>query len=294
MNDQSHDVRRQESGKSPQFPALNPELSTFNSPRRYWSVYIALWRNSIIREMSFKTNFLLWIVVELLWFALQLCFIAVLYSHTDRIGDWTKWQVVLLMGTAHFIQQVFQAFFFTNCVELSELIRTGRLDFMLLLPVNTRFLISLRKVDLGGFVNAASALAIIGYALKQLALVPSVAQLFGFALLTLTGILIHYSLMFLLSTISFWTVRAQGIVWGYYSLFNISRLPDAAYRGFFKAFFTFVLPMVLVANVPAKVLVAKLHSPGDLILLITMMFICAIVSEVGWRFSLRHYTSASS
>src|SRR5829696_2412332 len=143
-----------------------------SSFRRYWSVYVALWRNSIIREMSFKTNFLLWIVVELLWFALQLSFIAVIYSHTDHIGDWTKWEVVLLMGTAHFIQQIFQAFFLTNCTELSELIRTGRLDFMLLLPVNTRFLISLRKVDLGSFINATSALVVIGYSLKQLQRMP--------------------------------------------------------------------------------------------------------------------------
>jgi ABC-2 type transport system permease protein len=262
--------------------------------KRYWTIYLALWRNSIIREMSFKTNFLLWIVVELLWFALQLCFIAVIYSHTDRIGDWTKWEVVLLMGAAHFIQQIFQAFFFTNCVELSELIRTGRLDFMLLLPVNTRFLISLRKVDLGGFVNAASALVVIGYALRQLAMVPSLMQVLGFLLIAATGILVHYSLMFLLSTISFWTVRAQGIVWGYYSLFNISRLPDAAYRGFFRAFFTFVLPMVLVANVPAKVLVNKLRAPGELVLLVVVMFVCAVLSELGWRFSVKHYTSASS
>jgi ABC-2 type transport system permease protein len=100
--------------------------------------------------------------------------------------------------------------------------------------------------------------------------------------------------MFLLATVSFWTVRAQGIVWGYYSLFNISRFPDAAYHGFFKAFFTFVLPMVLVANVPAKVIVRKLDSPAQLVFLVVMMLACAVVSEVGWRFSVRHYTSASS
>lgn len=264
------------------------------SLRRYLTVYVALWKNSVIREMSFKTNFLLWIVVELLWFALQLSFIAVIYAHTDHIGDWTKWEVVLLMGTAHFIQQIFQAFFLTNCTELSELIRTGRLDFMLLLPVNTRFLISLRKVDLGSFVNAVSAIAVIAYSLKQLGRVPNGLELLGFALFAFTGILIHYSLMFLLSTVSFWTVRAQGIVWGYYSLFNISRLPDAAYRGFFKAFFTFVLPMVLVANVPARVIVQKVHAPGQLVLLVGMMFACAAASEVMWRISVRHYTSASS
>ena len=58
--------------------------------------------------------------------------------------------------------------------------------------------------------------------------------------------------MFMLASTSFWTVRAQGIVWGYYNLFNIARLPDEAFRGLFKAFFTFAIPMLLVANVPVK------------------------------------------
>ena len=262
--------------------------------KRYASIYGALLRNSVVREMGFKSNFILWIFVELLWFGLQLSFIGVIYLHTDRIGDWTKWQVVMLIGASHFIQQIFQAFFLVNCTQLSELIRTGKLDFMLLLPVNTRFLISLRQVDLGGFVNGSSGLAVMAYAAKQLHISPSTSQIFGFLFLCLAGILIHYSLMFLLATISFWTVRAQGIVWGYYNLFNISRMPDSAFEGFFKAFFTFAIPMILVANVPAKLIAQKLQSPWEMVLLVVTALFCFALSELGWRYAMRHYTSASS
>ena len=262
--------------------------------RRYLSIYAALWKNSVVRELGFKANFLLWIVVELLWFALQLSFMFVIYSHTDRIGTWSKWQVVILLGASHFIQQIFTAIFLTNCMQLSELIRTGKLDFMLLLPVNTRFMISFRQVDLGGFVNAASAVAVMIYAANQLHLSPSLAQVIGFVLLAGVSILIHYSLMFLLASVSFWTVRAQGIVWGYYNLFNIARLPDEAFRGLFKAVFTFALPMLLVANVPVKLLVDKLNSPIELLVLLSMAIICLAASEAVWRISVRHYTSASS
>ncbi len=262
--------------------------------RRYGSIYLTLWRNSVVREMSFKANFLLWIVVELLWFSLQLVFIAVLYRHTESIATWSKWEVVLLMGASHFIQQIFGAIFLTNCSQLSEYIRTGKLDFILLLPVNTRFLISLRQVDLGGFVNAASALGVIAYAMRQLHLVPTISQVLGFLLLCVASVAIHYSLMLLLASSSFWTVRAQGIVWGYYNLFNISRLPDAAFHGFFKAFFTFAIPMLLVANVPVKLLAEKLGSPWEMLLLLVMSGGCFLVSEAGWRLALRHYASASS
>jgi ABC-2 type transport system permease protein len=122
--------------------------------RRYLRIYAALWKNSVTREMIFKSNFILWIVVEALWFALQLCFIGVLYLHTETIGTWTKWQVVLITGASHLIQQIFQAFFLINCTNLSELVRNGKFDFLLMLPVNSRFVTSLRQVDLGAFVNA--------------------------------------------------------------------------------------------------------------------------------------------
>src|SRR2546422_5123536 len=262
--------------------------------KRYLSIYSALWKNSVTREMIFKSNFLLWIVVELLWFGLQLSFIGVLYLHTEHIGSWTKWQVVMLIGASHFIQQIFQAFFLINCTNLSELIRTGKLDFLLLLPVNTRFLVSLRQVDLGGFVNASSALAVMAYAARQTHFVPGAAQVVGFFVLCAAGILIHYSLMFLLASISFWTVRAQGMVWGYYNLFQIARMPDEAFRGLFKVMFTFAIPMLLVSNVPVRLLVSKLTSPLSLVALLAMSVICFALSEWGWRMSLRRYTSASS
>jgi ABC-2 type transport system permease protein len=268
--------------------------SVLDSGRRYLAIYATLVRNSLVREMTFKTNFVLWIFVEFLWFGLQLSFIGVMYLHTESIAGWSRWQVVFLIGTSHFIQQLFQAFFLINCTHLSELVRTGKLDFLLLLPVNTRWIVSVRQLDLGAFVNATSAVALMAYAAWQLHLAPSLLQVAAFLVLCAAGILIHYSLMFLLASVSFWTVQAQGIVWAYYNLFNIARLPDSAFRGLFKVFFTFAIPMLLVSNVPAKLLVQRLGAPAEMLLLLALSALCFLISEAGWRASLRRYTSASS
>ncbi len=275
-------------------PILPPPVRGLGILRRYWRIYVALWKNSVTRELMFKGNFLLWIFVEFLWFGLQLSFIGVIYLHTDEIGTWTKWQVIMLVGASHFIQQTFQAFFLINCVNLSELVRTGKFDFLLLLPVNTRFVVSLRQVDLGAFVNAASAVGIMIYAGHHLTTTVGPLQILGFIVLCVAGSLIHYSLMLLLSCVSFWTVRAQGMVWGYYNFFQIARMPDEAFRGLFRAVFTFAIPMLLVSNVPVRVLLGTLQDVRWLFLLLAMSVVCFIVSEWGWRSSLRRYTSASS
>jgi ABC-2 type transport system permease protein len=147
---------------------------------------------------------------------------------------------------------------------------------------------------LGAFVNAVFALVVMGYAAVHLELHPTAMQILGFSALCVVGILIHYSLMFMLAAISFWTVRAQGIVYGYYNLFNIARMPDEAFRGAFKAVFTFALPVLLVSNVPVRVLAEKLVSLQSLFLLLGLGVVWTLISEWFWRLSVRRYTSASS
>ena len=260
----------------------------------YPGIYLALSRNSVARDMTFKANFLFWIFVELLWFSLQLMFNNVIYMHTERIGTWTKWEVLLLIGTSHFIQQIFQALFLVNCANLSEIVHTGKFDFMLLLPVNTRFLVSCRQIDLTGFISAGSGLAVVVFAAHKLGLHPSWLQLASFAGLCAAAILIHYSLMFVMASVSFWSVRAQGIMMAYYNLFSIARIPDVAFAGGTRAFFTFVVPMLLVSNVPVKVLLHTVSSPGEISLMLVTCAAAFVFSACVWKCALRRYTSASS
>ena len=275
--------------------AISTRLRHRNESLRFYpSLYCSLWRNSVTRELGFKANFLFWLLVEMVWFGLQLAFIGVIYQYTESIGDWTKWEVVMLVGASHFIQQLFQAFLLVNCAQLSELVHTGKMDFYLLFPVNTRFLVSVRHIDLGGFVSAASGLAVMIYAARQMHLTPSLLQIGAFAVLSVAAIIIHYSIMFLMATCSFWTVRAQGLVMAYYNLFSLTRVPGAAFSGAARAIFTLFIPVLLVANVPVKALLGTVGSISEIALLLTMSLACFLVSSFVWRAALRRYSSASS
>ena len=260
----------------------------------YPDLYLSLVRNSLTRELGFKVNFLLWLVVELVWFVLQLSFITVVYRHTESIGDWTKWEVVMLVGASHFIQQLFQAILLVNCAQLAELVHSGKMDFYLVFPVNTRFLVSARHVDLGGFVSAGSGLAVMSYAAAQMDAIPTVLQVVAFSALCVVAITIHYSIMFLMASCSFWTVRAQGLVMAYYNLFSLTRVPDAAFSGAARAVFTFAIPVLLVANVPVKVLLGKMDSLVGSGFLLLASVISFLISSAVWRSALRRYSSASS
>lgn len=254
-----------------------------------------MFRNSLIREMNFKLNFLLWMVVEVLWFMGQIVFLEVVFSYVEAIGGWTKWEVVLLIGTHQLIGQLFQAFFYTNLANLPELVRTGKMDFMLLLPVDTQFVVSLKQFGMDNVVNAFVGGGFVAFALWKLAVLPTVAQLLLYAVAVCCGILIHYSIMLVFAASSFWLVRSQGLIHGYYSLFNIGRYPDTIYRGAFKLVFSWLIPVIIVANIPSRLLIHAAENPWPIMLqLIAATLLMVGATRLMWNSALRHYSSASS
>lgn len=265
------------------------------SLRKYLRVYRVMLRNSLIREMNFKLNFVLWLVVESLWFVGQLVFIQVIFSQVDAIGDWTKWQMVLLVGTHQIISQLFQAFFYVNLVNLPELVRTGKLDFVLLQPIDPQFTSSARHFGLDSVVNTLVGIAIVIFSLHRLQLVPTIGQIMLYLAAVLLGVSIHYAIMFSLAVASFWIIRAQGLIWGYYNIMNLARYPDVVFKGIVKFIFSWVLPVIVVTNVPARVLMHAATTPWPLLghLLLASM-IMALVSRGIWRAALNRYSSASS
>lgn len=262
---------------------------------RYFEIYSIMFRNSLVREMSFKLNFILWMFVELLWFVGQMVFINVLFQYVDKIGDWSKWEVVLLVGTHQIIGQIFQAFFYVNIANLTELVRTGKLDFMLVLPVDSQFAVSTRQFGFDNAVNALVGVAIVIFSLVKLGVMPHALQILLYLAALGLGVSIHYSVMFFLATISFWIVRAQGLIYGYYNLFNIARYPDTIYRGVFKVIFSWLIPVIIVANVPARVLMRSYEQPAGLMLqLLAAALFVVLATRVFWGFALKRYSSASS
>lgn len=263
--------------------------------RRYFEIYGLMIRNSLIREMNFKANFLLWMVVEFLWFLGQIVYIEVLFQYVDRIGDWSKWQVLALFGTHQVAAQIFQAFFYVNLADLPELIRTGKLDLMLLLPVDAQFAVSTRKFGLDNMVNAFVGVAIVCFSLGKLQVLPGAAQIGLYAVAVMLGVGINYTILFTLSLAAFWIVRAQGIIYGYFNIANIGRYPDVVFKGVFKILFSVVIPMILVANVPVRLLLGTFQHPlQSLAWMALATFTVLASSRALWLFALKRYSSASS
>lgn len=283
-----------------------------SNPRRYGRVFGTFAKNSLVRDMTFRSNFVIECVSSLGWTAMNVGFYLIIFEYTSSIGEgsgWDREKFFLFLATTWFINSIVQAFFMPNAEEFSELIRTGGLDFALLKPIDTQFLISFRRVSWSSLANFAAGLVIAVIALVRLAgreidpHVPSLISLMLYVLFCGCGVAILYSLMISLSATSIWLGRNQTLYDFWFYITNFSRYPMEIYnRGWgspLYGFFTFVVPVLVVVNVPARLL-AKPIDPRTVdewmlvgwALAATVLSLCA--SRWVFRRALLSYRSASS
>lgn len=268
--------------------------------QRYFQIYRIMLRNSLIREMNFAANFWLWMITEILWFGAQIGLVEVIFHHVDGIHHWSKWQVILLLGGHQIISQLFQALCIANMADLPELIRTGKLDFLLIQPVDFQFAVSLKRFGFDNLVNSLIGIGIVAVACWKLQYLPGFGDIILFFAAIVLGVIIHYSVMFILVTFSIWFVRASGMMHGYYTIFNIARYPDVIFSSapkVVRVFFSIFVPVMVVSNVPARLLSDMTQGPSLVWAVIAMIMgtlWMAAFSRYFWHFALKSYTSASS
>ena len=276
-------------GNSPPVPA-QPD---------YLRVLMTFARNSLIRELTFRGNFIIEFVTRAFWFAARMVMYLLIYRNVDDVNGWTRYEFFAFMATGMIINTLIEAFFMPNCASFSELVRTGNLDFALLKPIDTQFLVSFEKLDLGSLSHLIMSGSLLVYSLVMLGKPISAAQLFGYLGLLVTGVAFFYSLMITLASTSIWMGRNQGLYdfWFYITIF--AQYPRSIYRGspagdLLWLVFSFVVPILLVVTIPAETAVSKLEDPWLIAVTLAAAALGLVLSRRVFQWSLRSYRSASS
>jgi ABC-2 type transport system permease protein len=259
----------------------------------YVRIWLASARYSVVRTMMFRVDFLMWALVESMWMGVNLLLVSVIYAHTDSVAGWSKYEMLLLVGSSMLVQRLTMGFFWTNLFEMARNIRSGHFDFFLAQPGNPLFMVSTRKLDLDSIANAFVAVGLIIYSTHQLGLSPSLFQIALYAGMIAAGLAINFGLLLLVTSLTFWIGASQGIEGSYFTMMEFSRLPRQVFRGFANVLFVWLLPAVVVGNVPARLF---LHGFEPLQLLWLVAVALVWFSLGSWVFSrgLRRYASASS
>jgi len=261
--------------------------------RSYLRIWLASARYSLVRAMMFRGDLLIWSLVELFWMTANVLIVVVLFEHTSSVAGWDENQMLLLIGTAMLVQRLLMGFFWSSLFEMGRNVRTGAFDFFLAQPGHPLFMASTRKLDPDGLANCFLAVGLVAYAAHRLHLHPSAFDVILYAALILAGLVVHYSILVLTMSLTFWLRSGQNIEGSYFTISEFSRLPREAFRGITSILFVWILPAVVVSNAPARTLLDGFQPAWVLWLLGTAAAWLALAVFVFNR-GLRRYESASS
>lgn len=261
--------------------------------KRYIRLYFYFVKFSIISRLEYRFEFIANTVRSIGWLLVSLFGFAVIFSQTKLIAGWTHEESLVLYGVYLFINETWYTFFYLNLTQISDLVQSGEFDFILLKPISTQFLISLRQFMIYSVPNMVLGLGIIVYFSSSVAKQVSLLDYAFGLVLMINGLVILYSLMFMAVCLSFWIVRLRAF-WEIYDMATEgARYPVDIFKNPMRFFFMFIVPLAFIFTFPAQFIVKSL-SPIFIGVSFFMSSILLFLSSIVLKNGIRHYNSASS
>jgi ABC-2 type transport system permease protein len=277
--------------------------------KRYLRTIWVFWSAAAAAEAEYRANFLIAFLSSLCnvlgsIFILSLFFGGDLFSlffggdesssfsgGEQAFNGWQWEQALLVMGMFTLLEAFSSSILIPNLSRIVDHVRLGTLDFVLLKPMDSQFWLSTRNLSLWGLPNLLFALMILIYAGAKLDIGVS-GWLMG-VLPMFLGIVMLYSMWFILGATSIWFVKVYNVTEVLHSILEAGKYPVAMYPTAYQFFFTFIIPVAYMTTVPAQA-VRGLMTGKQLMIAVILALVLLTASRLFWRFALRFYTSASS
>lgn len=260
---------------------------------RYLRLYLYFLRFSFSRAMEFRFDFFFRIVMDVIWYLVNMAFFRVLYLHTPLLGGWNEAEVLVFLATLFLSDALHMTVFANNMWWFPHYVNRGDLDYYLVRPCSSLFFLSLRDFAANSSVNLLMTLAFAAWVVATFPGPLAAANVALYVLLVPLGVVIHWLCEMLFLVPIFWTHQGAGLRSVHHSLNKYSQYPDGIYSGWTRRLFTSIIPFAVIASFPTRALLAPDPWPVVAHMLAIVVFGGAAIAAF-WRVGLRAYASASS
>jgi ABC-2 type transport system permease protein len=260
-------------------------------------VYCRCLAASARAQMQYRASFVLLSLGQLLATGIDFLAIWALFARFGNLRGWRLPEVALLYSLIHLSWGVADSLG-RGFDRFETLVKSGDFDRVLLRPRSAAFQVACRSLQLrvGRILQAGVVLAWAFSALEVTWDLPRVALLI---LTVLGGAAFFYGLVVLQATLAFWTIESLEVMNTMtYGGVETAQYPLSIYRGWFRRFFTFVVPLACVSYYPGLALLGRPDPLGvpswvgwvSPVLGFGFLWLATRV----WRFGVRHYLSTGS
>lgn len=258
--------------------------------KRYINLYVHFIKNSITRELLFRTHFVLSFVSRLIFFLLFILFYQVIYRNILSLGNWRYDEALLYLSVFFLIDTIGFMFFIKNFSTFPEYISEGKLDVILTKPVDSQFFISTRYFSLISFFSIFPPLVLFIRQILILDIPFTFINTAGFIVFFITSLSIYYSIWFLTNLILFWVNRLDALHEFFVTIWRFMQFPPDIFQNVARFFFIGIVPILFTVSVPTQALQNVFNIKAILGLALASLF-SLLISRIVWKIGLRHYQS---
>lgn len=248
---------------------------------------------NIQMSLAYRADTVVNILLNLMWLGWELLSLNIIFSNTTTLGGWGLGELIALLGVFRLVNTMMIALIWPNTEKFNQSIRDGSMDYTILQPVNSMFLVTFSRITVWRFWDLILAFILIVIGINMTGDSITALQILTFILLALSGMVVIYSLWIVLIALTFWFTKFDNNVTILQALLDAGRYPATVYPAWLRIIVTFIIPIAVATTIPLQALRGELGINQIVIFFFVGIASFMIASRV-WKSGLKRYSGASS
>ena len=253
----------------------------------------AFFKVNVQMSLAYRADTIVNILLNIMWLGWELLSLNIIFNNTTTLGGWGLGELIALLGVFRLVHTMMVALIWPNTEKFNQSIRDGSMDYTILQPVNSMFLVTFSRITVWRIWDLVLAIVLIVIGIKLSGETVTAPHTLTFILLAISGTVVIYSLWIVLIALTFWFTKFDNNVTILQALLDAGRYPATVYPVWLRVIVTFIIPVAVATTVPLQALRGDLNTQQ-----IMIFFGVAVVSFIFatrvWKSGLKRYSGASS
>lgn len=221
-------------------------------------VVVQVIRISFSQFTEYRISFVFSLMSTLMWMGGMFMYYEGIFGNVDSLAGYEKADLLLLLAVSQFFAMMYFTVFGAR-FHLDDLIRNFDLDFYLLKPLNQMLYTTLSFVAVRNISVIVPTVLLFRAALTAKEYIIGVNEVIMFVVATVISLTCYYLLILVGQLVSFWVVNSDA-KYIMAEVHDVLQLPQEMFPDtFLKRAIIFVVPLLLLTNVPFHALLGDLE-----------------------------------
>jgi ABC-2 type transport system permease protein len=248
---------------------------------------------NIQMALAYRADTIVNILLNIMWLGWELLSLNIIFSNTTTLGGWGLGELIALLGVFRLVNTMMIALIWPNTEKFNASIRDGSMDYTILQPINSMFLVTFSRITVWRIWDLVLAIVLIVVGINMAGDVITPLSILTFILLAITGMIIIYSLWIVLIALTFWFTKFDNNVTILSALMDSGRYPATVYPAWLRIIVTFIIPIAVATTIPLQALRGEL-GPSQILLFFGISVVSFWIASQVWKRGLKQYSGASS